>query len=261
MARQSSTVTAHRMVARHEIRDTLQQMILSGERQAGSKLVQQQLAKRFGVAQGVVREALLELQAYGLVETIDNRGVFVSELSNQKLLDSFDVREIHEGLAARLCCDRITRIEVRELAEVVQRIHALARQDKAMEAASLDREFHQRLTHISRNSMLIRLAENYRVLGKVIQMSRDPDAVRDEHLAILNAVEEGRPDDAERLMRTHIRIGKQALEEHIAQGKFVPRWLSGHPEPELQTGGRKPSSAGARHAGHTNRPRRGRLSK
>ena len=93
MARRSSTVTVHRMVARHEIRDSLQRMILDGEQQAGSKLVQQQLAKRFGVAQGVVREALLELQAYGLVETVDNRGVFVSELSGQKLLDAFDVRE------------------------------------------------------------------------------------------------------------------------------------------------------------------------
>jgi DNA-binding GntR family transcriptional regulator len=235
MARQSSSATAHRTVARHEIRDTLQQMILNGEKQAGSKLVQQQLAKRFGVAQGVVREALLELQAYGLVETIDNRGVFVSELSTQKLLDAFDVREIHEGLAVRLCCDRITRIEIRELVEMVQTAHALARQDKAMEAASLDRELHQRLTHISRNSMLIRLAENYRVLGKVIQMSRDPDAVRDEHLAILKAIEEGRPDEAERLMRTHIRIAKNALKEQIAQGKFIPRWLAGRPE--LESGG------------------------
>jgi DNA-binding GntR family transcriptional regulator len=261
MSRPSPTVPARRMVARHEIRDTLQQMILNGEQRAGSKLVQQQLAKQFGVAQGVVREALLELQAYGLVETVDNRGVFVSELSIQRLLDSFDVREIHEGLAARLCCDRVTRIEIRELVEMAQAIHALARQDKAMEAASLDREFHQRLVHVSGNSMLTRLADNYRLLGKVIQMTRDPDQVRDEHLAILTAIEEGRPDDAERLMRTHIRIAKRGLEEQIAQGKFAPRWLAGRPEPEVQAGGRRPRSTGVRRAGQPGRPRRGRSSR
>ena len=256
MSREPPTVTVHRMVTRHKVRDALQQMILNGEQRAGSKLVQQRLARRFGVAQGVVREALLELQAYGLVETVDNRGVFVSELSHQKLLDCFDVREMHEGLAARLCCDRITRAEVRELMAMAQSIHALATQEKVMEAASLDREFHQRLTHVSGNSMLIRLAENYRVLGKVIQMTRDPDAVRDEHLAILKAIEAGRADDAECLMRTHIRTGKQRLEEQIAQGKFVPRWLAGHAEPELQENGGSSPAARTRRSGPTSRPRR-----
>ncbi|GMU23772.1 MAG: putative transcriptional regulator, GntR family protein [Phycisphaerae bacterium] len=216
-----------RFVARHQIRTALQDMILNGERRPGVKLVQQQLAKRFGVAQGVVREALLELQAYGLVETIDNRGIFVSELSARKLLDSFDVREVHEGLAARLCCDRITRLQIRELTDMVQRIHQLATSDQPMEAASLDREFHHRLVHISGNSMLIRLADNYRLLGKVIQLTREPDAVRNEHLAILKAIEGGRSDETERLMRAHIQTAKLDLERQIARGEFVPRWLAG----------------------------------
>src|SRR5437667_6189130 len=105
----SSPYVPRRLVSRHQVRDTLQRMILAGERPPGTKLVQQQLARSFGVAQGVVREALLELQAFGLVESIDNRGVYVSELSVKRLLDSFDVREIHEGLAARLCCEHLNR--------------------------------------------------------------------------------------------------------------------------------------------------------
>ena len=227
------TPTGQRLVARHEIRDSLQQMILDGEQRGGAKLVQQQLAKKFGVAQGVVREALLELQAYGLVETIDNRGIFVSELSTQKLLDSFDVREMHEALAVRRCCDRITRMQVRELVEMAHQMRALAVGGKLMEMAALDREFHKRLIQISRNSMLIRLAENYRLLGKVIQMSRDPDEVCHEHLEILKAIGEGQPDEAERLVRAHIRRAKQDVEKQIAEGKYAPRWLAGHPEPEL----------------------------
>ena len=214
-------------MARHEIRDVLEQMILNGEHRPGAKLVQQQLAREFGVAQGVVREALLELKACGLVDTIDNRGVFVSDLSLESLLDSFQVREIHEALAVRLCCVRITRREVRELTEMARTIHTLAKQDRAMEAASLDREFHGRLVHASGNSMLIRLAANYRVLGKVIQLSRDSDEVLCEHLAILEAIEENRAADAEKLMRTHIRTGRENLETEIAAGRFVPRWLSG----------------------------------
>lgn len=234
---ESDAAVRRRLVSRHQVRDSLQSMILEGERRPGTKLVQQQLAKRFGVAQGVVREALLELQAYGLVETIDNRGIFVSELSIKKLLDSFDVREFHEGLAARLCCERMNRLELRQLEAMAQEMFALAEQGKLMEMATLDREFHRRLVHASQNSMLIRLADNYRLLGKVIQMSRDPGQVRSEHLGILKAIEEGRSDDAEALMRTHIRTAKKGLERQIAEGKFRPNWLSGNPlEPESERG-------------------------
>ena len=204
-------------------------MILSGETPPGAKLVQQELAKRFGVAQGVVREALLELQAYGLVQTIDNRGIFVAPLGTKTLLDSFEVREVHEGLAVRLCCQTASRAQLQELAELARRMCTLATEGKVMEAASLDRDFHHRLVHISGNSMLIRLAENYRMLGKVIQLTRNAVEVRDEHLAILKAIESGQADEAERLMRLHIRTARQALEEQIAQGTFVPKWLTGSP--------------------------------
>jgi len=254
MSRQPSSEVRPRLVARHEIRDSLQQMILNGEQCGGAKLVQQQLAKRFGVAQGVVREALLELQAYGLVETIDNRGMFVSQLSTQKLLDSFDVREMHEGLAARLCCNHVTRLEIRELQEMAEQMNALAKKLKLMKMASLDREFHRRLMQFSRNSMLIRLAENYRLLGKVIQISRDPDEVRNEHLAILKLIEEGKADEAEAVTRAHIRTAKKDLETQIAEGKFVPRWLAGHPEPELQAD--EEEATALRKSGPGRRPRK-----
>ena len=214
-----------RQVARHQIRDSLQAMILTGERKPGSKLVQQQLAQQFGVAQGVVREALLELQAYGLVETIDNRGIFVSELNAQKLIESFEVREMHEALAVRLCCERMTRAENKELVEMAEKIFELGVEGCLDRMGSLDREFHHRIIQIASNSMLIRLAENYRVLGKFVRANRDPRPVRDEHLAILKAIEEGRADDAEQLIRRHIRAAREAVEQRIKDRSFVPHWV------------------------------------
>src|SRR5262245_38838407 len=96
-------------LTRHHIRESLQRMILTGERRPGSKLRQQELAEEFRVAQGVVREALLELRAYGLVETFDRRGVYVSKFDRAMILESFEVREMHEALAVRRCCERISR--------------------------------------------------------------------------------------------------------------------------------------------------------
>src|SRR3954451_6879240 len=100
------TAVASPQTARHRVREDVRRLILSGELKPGTRLTQQQLAKRFGVAQSVIRESLLELQFTGLVESIDNLGIFVSELDTEKLLQAYEVREMLEGLAARSCCER-----------------------------------------------------------------------------------------------------------------------------------------------------------
>src|SRR5213082_2404532 len=94
------------MTARGRVREDIRRCILTGEFRQGTRLAQQHLAKRFGVAQSVVRESLLELQLSGLVRSVDNLGIFVGELDTQRLLDAYRVREMFEGLAARLCCQR-----------------------------------------------------------------------------------------------------------------------------------------------------------
>ena len=214
-----------RRSSRHSVRDGIQKMILSGRHQPGAKLVQMDLAKRFGVAQGVVREALFELQVWGLVETIDNRGVFVSKLNTEKLLESFDVRAVHEGLAARLCCDHATRAELREMARLAEKVYTCARDGKLDEMSSMDRKFHYKLVHLSRSSMLIRLADNYHVLGKIVRADREPEAVRDEHLAILEAIGHGQADQAEKLAKQHVLSAKQTIETKVKDGTFAPTWV------------------------------------
>ncbi len=212
-------------LARHHVRDHLQQMILSGQCKPGSKLVQQGLARQFGVSQAVVREALLELQLCGLVEAVDNRGIYVGKLDAQKLIESYEVREVHEGLAARLCVERVTRAEIRALEELAERIYRLGSAGRFQDMALSDREFHQQLLRLSGNSMLIRLADNYWVFGKVVRLGRPPRAVHKEHMAILRAIAANRAPDAERLMRDHIRLGREKLEQQVKSGKFVPVWV------------------------------------
>ncbi|MBN1555262.1 MAG: GntR family transcriptional regulator [Phycisphaerae bacterium] len=213
--------------ARHLVRDAVQTMILEGQKKPGTKLTQPSLAKQFGVAQGVVREALLELQSLGLVESIDNRGMFVTGMSMEKLLESWDVREMHEGLIARLCCDHITRAQIQELRAMAEKIFLLGDEGNLDEMGKLDRKWHHALLEVSGNSMLKRLADNYRVLGKVVRANRDPRAVWSEHMSILDAVEQGDSEQAEFRMRQHIRAGRLAIEKQIIEGSFVPQWVQG----------------------------------
>jgi DNA-binding GntR family transcriptional regulator len=214
------------VLSRHRIRDVLQEQILRGVHSPGEKLVQQRLAKDLGVAQSVVREALFELQACGLVEAVDNRGVFVTDLGVERLLESFDVREVMEGLAARLACDRITRTQVRELIQIAEKMFTLSKSaEKSLEAGALDRRFHEQIVQLSGNQMLIRVAENYRVLGKVLRGLRASDVVHTEHMKIVSALEAGNANAAEQISRNHIREAKKALEEQIAAGTFHAEWV------------------------------------
>lgn len=210
--------------ARHRVRDAVQRLILSGEFQPGQRLVQQELAQRFGVAQSVVRESLLELQFCGLVEAVDNLGMFVRELDVRTLLAAYEIREVFEGLAARLCCQRASRADVRDLVDLANRTYDLARQEKLPEMSESDRQFHYRMLQASQNPLLARLTEGYRLLGLFVRANRPPKQVRDEHLEIVAAIEANRPADAERLARRHVQTARQAIERQVADGTFLAPW-------------------------------------
>lgn len=216
--------------ARARVREDIRKLILTGELKPGARLTQQQLAQRFGVAQSVVRESLLELQFSGLVESIDNLGVFVRNVDNATLLHAYHVREVFEGLAARLCCQNASRADVRELYDIAERMYQLSIDGRNAQRGVLDRQFHHRQVVISGNVILHRLTDAYHVLGMVIQAFRPHEEIHNEHVAIVKAIEDNRPDEAERIARQHVVGTRRAVEAQIAEGTFTPRWVLEDPE-------------------------------
>ena len=108
---------------------------------------------------------------------------------------------------------------------LVDETYTLAKQGKTELAAAEDRKFHHRIVEIAGNNTLERLTETFRVLTLVLGMSSDVTIVHDAHRAILTAIEENRPDDAERLMRDHVRSARAMIEQQIHEGTFPPQWV------------------------------------
>jgi DNA-binding GntR family transcriptional regulator len=220
---------SRRKLARHEVRRILRQRILDGECEAGTKLIQGKLAKDFGVSIGVVREALLELQAWGLVETKDNHGVTVRGLNLERLLESYEIREMLEGLAARLCCGHLDSSSHDQLRELAEEIYAASVNDDWDASCRLDREFHHRILQISANRTLLRLTDNYLFLGKMVWWGK-PSSIPDEtlraHMEILTAIHLNQPQEAERAAREHVAVARRSIAEQAANGKFEPHWLT-----------------------------------
>lgn len=211
-------------VARHHVRDEIQRRILSGESKPGERLSQQSLARELGVAQGTVRESLLELQWLGLVESVDHLGVFVDNLDASRITEAYEVREVMEGLAARLACANAGRTDITEMRSMADKIYRLA-QDEQSETASLDRAFHLHITELTRNTTLIRLSQTYRVLGMTVRAFREASVVHAEHLRIIEAIEHNFADEAERQARNHVRGAREMIEKQVEEGIFVPQWV------------------------------------
>lgn len=211
--------------ARQRVREEVRRLILDGELRPGERLTQQHLAKRFGVAQSVIRESLLELQFSGLVQMVDNLGIFVGDLNADTLIQAYEVREMLEGLATRTCCDRASRSDLRELTDMVEEIHRLGTAGQDAERGALDRKFHLRIIEISRNDVLVRLIDACHALGMTVQASRPHGVIRREHLGIIAAIEAGKGDEAERRAREHVSGAREAIRRQMDEGTFTARWV------------------------------------
>jgi DNA-binding GntR family transcriptional regulator len=172
-----------------------------------------------------VRESLLELEWLGLVDSVDGLGVFVGKLDASRLAEAYEVREYLEGLAARRACGRVSQTDVIALRSMADRIWKLSKEGDMDEMGAADRAFHLQIVHLSRNSVLVRLADGYRTLGMAVRASRDPGAVYEEHLRIVDTIDSNSPDEAERLARQHVLEARLIIEQEAARNAFIPKWV------------------------------------
>ncbi|KAB7700907.1 GntR family transcriptional regulator, partial [Plesiomonas shigelloides] len=139
--------------------DSLREAIVSGEIVAGSKLSEPELARRFGVSRGPLREAMMKMESLGLVERVAHVGARVVTLSLARLSELYAVREALEGMAARLAAENITPEQLQALQQLLN-THCDYICD--VDGASYfhqqgDFDFHYRIIHASANRRLITL--------------------------------------------------------------------------------------------------------
>ncbi len=191
------------------VHDTLRDAIFAGRLPPGSRLSVPLLAQQLNVSRSPVREAVQRLVQEGLATEEPHRGAGVAVLDPATLAPLYEVREVLEGLAARLAAVHATDEERAEMrAAYDEHSTALERGDAAHHVA-LDMAFHARLRAASHNTELAQYLE--RVQGRIaiailggnpLVWSRQAIV---EHRAVLEAVLAGDPDAAEAAARAHVR--------------------------------------------------------
>jgi DNA-binding GntR family transcriptional regulator len=118
---------------------SLKEAILSGAVQSGDQIVEGKIAEQFGVGQGLIREALIELEHQGFVTRTPFSGTQVNKLSSEDAQQIFELRCVLEPLAVSLAGPRMSVEQVQELAGLADRAKT------AGEAQNLDRFFESHL--------------------------------------------------------------------------------------------------------------------
>lgn len=101
---------------RQQVLEALRRAIVSGQLAPGQRLTERALIEMLAVSRTVIREALRQLEAEGLIEIIPNKGPVVRQLSAAEAKDLYRIRAVLEGLAARLFAENATDAMVAELA-------------------------------------------------------------------------------------------------------------------------------------------------
>lgn len=206
------TLVDNRAMA-NRVADVIREAIFRGRLVPGERLQEERLAAETGVSRGPVREALVRLEAEGLVVREPYRGARVAAPSKQDLVDLFALRETLEAMTMELATPHITGEDIRQLRSLlVEEKVAVARDDGSH--SRLSHDFHKLVRDRCPNRYLREyVAQLWNQFPKSMRSLR-PHRIHqtvEEYEAILNAVQAGDAELAAALMARHVRNGAKSL--------------------------------------------------
>lgn len=191
------TIVPLRMpLAASVIAEQLRARILDGSLAAMEHINEAQLAARFNVSRGPVREAVQRLVQEGLLKSTRNRGTFVTDLGPADIEDVYKARGAIEKQSARLTMCNSTDELIHDLKEILAAMaRALDEQDWST-IAMRDLEFHQSIVSAAGSHRLSRMfttlaAETLICIRKTRTVYKDKAAILHEHQGLLNLIEAG----------------------------------------------------------------------
>lgn len=178
----------------------------TGTYRPGDRLVESELAERFGVSRTPIREALQRLETQSMLSR-DGRSLIVSSLDHNQMAELYVVRTELEGLAARLAARHATEEEVRVLKDMVEEDWALVNDPSAL--ARANRRFHKQVHLASHNRYLVQqldLVHRSMALLATTSLAAEGrgETALAEHQRIVDAIAARDGDAAYEALKVHI---------------------------------------------------------
>ena len=203
------------------IAEAIRRMIISGEMKPGDKINQRSIAQRLKVTTTPLREALSKLEQDGTVQRMTGLGVFVRKYTRDEVRQIYLLREVNEGLAARLCAENASDRQIERLESVVHELNATRESGDLERMRAIEMTFHERIAGLCgapiveeqiRKMMFIRST----IMSLSGPISKDYDfAPEADHGEIVAALRLRDGLGAEAAMRKHIANGYRSYTDWL----------------------------------------------
>ena len=205
---------------RGDILTALSERITDREIPPGAKLIEQDLSSEFGVSRSVIRGVLSDLEAQGLVEKQPNRGTVVCKIDPESLFEILEIREVLEGLSARLAARKTTAGDWKDLAKKFgEPCEQMVKDRKYEEYLALITELRKRTVEAAQSRELSKLIDSIYAKIRIVQRriiilpGRIEQGIK-EHREVIKAIMEGDPAKAEKMKRNNLRSARDYLKEY-----------------------------------------------
>jgi DNA-binding GntR family transcriptional regulator len=230
MSASSNLESLQRKSMKEEIFDVLYEKIIAGVVSPGAWLRQEEIATQLGVSMTPVREALDLLVSVGLAERVPYRGVRVPQPSHEEIAEAYAMRLLLDAAGARAAALNRNKVQVDGLKRILSQMKGPLSLEDMPAQRKLSRRYHQTVVAIAGNSALDKLYEMvtntfpdwmlYEYLfrhSELLEQSLTDEY--HEHMQLVEAIEAGDPDLAEREAIAHIH----SLGEELVKFLGIPR--------------------------------------
>lgn len=226
-AKSSQAINIERQAAplRQQVLEALRRAIVTGHLAPGQRLTERALIEMLAVSRTVIREALRQLEAEGLIEIIPNKGPVVRELSATEAKDLYRIRAVLEGLAARLFAENADEAMVGALEEALQAIVSAYQGESGELALDAKTKFYDLLYRGTASETLTAMLSQvqariwrWRAVGLTHpqRTARRLDESVENLRAMVNAINDGDGDAAERIARNEVSRAAEEVMRLIA---------------------------------------------
>jgi DNA-binding GntR family transcriptional regulator len=203
--------------SRPSVTEALREAILKGEYAPRQRLVEIDLCERFGTSRFMLRAAMQELSAQGLVEFQRNRGARVRDVSLAEAIEITEVRIVLEGLLAARAAERITRPDAVRLRKIVKEMRAAVESSELLHYSDLNARLHAGIRDVAAHETTSRLLRQLRDQTVRHQFSLSlvpgrPKVSLPQHEAIVAAITARQPEEARQAMHDHLQSVIQAFQ-------------------------------------------------
>ena len=204
--------------------DSLKQAIIRGNMSPGEWLVESHIADTLGISRTPVREAIHKLEREGLIERQPRGGFTVLGLTRDDIEETFGIRAVLEGYAAKLAAIKHHPKELAPLEKKIEEFEKYLAQKQQAELTRINTEFHDLLYALSKSPKLVHMINGlrdqiFRFRQMILKESKMAKISNEDHKQMLEFIRKRDADGVEALVREHIIRGQEmVLEAFDKQG-------------------------------------------